>query len=231
MLRCPHGSACKPSFVPAPQAEQDAAAAPGPGQPARVWGCSCFQPLEGKLLAPRRRSEGRQKPGDRKRTWSRPANSASPAEPSPAAGTGSTASRARVPYSGPRRTQRAAPRLPATVFWACGGPSPQPLSSHRGQCTPRHGPERERGRRRAAWPGAGRARAGGPPPSWASPPLALLRSALSRRFPSSSARSRRPSLLPASLLLLPPLSSCCLPLSLSPPCPVAMNNTLAWGLE
>lgn len=200
---------------------------PDSSQPARVWGCSCFQPLEGssKLLAPRkRRPEGRQKPGDRKRTWSRPANLSlargAPSPELPAPGLRRPARESLL--RSPAHPARSSPPARYGVLGPRGSESAAPLLAPADNARPATGPSgaRRRGGGAARWPGPG---AGGPPPSRASTPLALLRSALSRRFPSSSARSRRPSLLPASLL--PAASLSLLPAaSLSPSLLLALSQ-------
>lgn len=111
-----------------------------------------------------------------------------------------------------------------------------PVPRTRGQCAPGYRPEP--GEAAAAGLRAGRAgaREGRAAPAASFPGLAATRAALLRALPA----------LPQLLCTLPPSLSapclpppcclplsppCCLPLSLSPPCPVAMNNTLAWGLE
>lgn len=207
---------------------------PDSSHPARVWGCSGFQPLEGssKLLAPRkRRPEGRQKPGDRKRTWSRPANlSLARGAPSPELPAPGLRRPARESLLGsPAHPARSSPPARYGVLGPRGSESAAPLLAPADNARPATGPSGAR-RRGCALAGPGRGRAA------SFPGLNTARAASLRALPALPQLlcTLPPSLAapclppPCCLPLSPP---CCLPLSLSPPCPVAMNNTLAWGLE
>lgn len=199
--------------------------------PGRVWGCSRFQPLEGSfrpVALSKRRPKGRPKPGESE-PGAGPLFPASPAQrPAPSCLHPGSGPRAGA-YSGvPRRSRRTAPLPPATGSRARGGPSPQPRSSH-----PRTMRARPRARAglggggggAALWPGRS---AGGPRGSGRLlPGLAATRASSLRALPALpellSARSRRPSLLPASLL--PAASLSLLPAaSLSPSLLLALSQ-------
>lgn len=237
VLRCPHGSACKPSLVPAPQAGQDAAAAPGLQPPGPSLGLLRLPAARRQLQAvgakeaPARRAPeaGRKKANlEPARRSQPPPRSAQPGAP----GTGAPPARARVPTRVPGAPRAQLPARPLRCLRPAGVRVRSPAPRTRGQCTPRQGPERGEaaGRRGCALAGPGRGRAASFPGLNAARAASLralpaLPQLLCTLPPSLAAPCLPP---PCCLPLSPP---CCLPLSLSPPCPVAMNNTLAWGLE
>ncbi|XP_070313751.1 nascent polypeptide-associated complex subunit alpha, muscle-specific form-like [Odocoileus virginianus] len=166
VLRCPHGSACKPSLVPASQAGQDAAAAPRLQSPGPSLGLLRLPAARRQLQAAGAKQEpARRAPeAGRKKANLKPARRSQPrprsAQPG-AAGTGAPPARARVPTLIPGAPGAQLPARPLRCLGPAAVRVRSPAPRTRVQCTPRHGPEwgEAAGRRGCALAGPGRGRA------------------------------------------------------------------------